>query len=236
MLTLGLTRIALGSGTIEEQATFGTFALRANGRCLTEGVAADGNELLPGPRAAGYYVAEWLAWNWWRLLWEAGSANPGREWTFAHCLSSIGAGYVWPNIEISSDGVFASIASTRTTDSAPGLYRYVGASRAEVVSAENLQPRSAVSCKSCSISWARPAWPQPTCTASGTIWRQPDRTPTPHACVGSRRAWDATRMKRTPRLSARPWTRRTIWAATRSTSWLPTPAHAKARQCRHAKN
>ena len=130
--------MALGSGTIEEQATFGTLALRANGRCLTEGVAADGNELLPGPRVAGYYVAEWLAWNWWRLLWEAGSADPGREWTFAHCLSSIGAGYVWPNIEISSDGVYASIASTRTTDSAPGLYRYVGAPRAEVVSAEEL--------------------------------------------------------------------------------------------------
>lgn len=127
----------LNSGTLEEQATFGTLELRANGRCLTEGVA-EGNELLPGPRAAGYYLAEWLAWNWWRLLWEADSANPGRDWAFAHCLSSIGEGYVWPNIEISSDGVYARIASARTTDSAPGLYRYVGAPGSEVVAAADL--------------------------------------------------------------------------------------------------
>ena len=138
MLTLGLTRMSLDSGTIEEKATFGTLELRANGCCLTEGVAADSNELVAGPRAAGYYVAEWLAWNWWRLLWETGSANPGGEWVFAHCLSSIGEGYVWPNIEISSDGVYARIASARTTDSAPSLYRYVGAPRSEVVAAEEL--------------------------------------------------------------------------------------------------
>ena len=94
---------------------------------------------MPGPLVAGYYIAEWLAWNWWRLLWEAGSANPGRDWAFAHCLSSIGEGYVWPNIEISSDGIYATVASAPTIDSARGLYRYVGAPRSEVVPAKDLE-------------------------------------------------------------------------------------------------
>ena len=138
MLSLTLKPTPLVNGPPEERATFGTLALTANGRPLTEGVA-DGNELLPGPQVAGYYMAEWLAWNWWRLLWEAGGDNPRREWAFAHCLSSIGEGYVWPNVEISSDGVYARVASTPTVDSAPGLFRYVGAPRSEVVSARELE-------------------------------------------------------------------------------------------------
>ena len=139
MLSLTLKPTPLVNGPPEERATFGTLAPTANGRPLTEGVA-DGNEaLLPGPQVAGYYMAEWLAWNWWRLLWEAGGDNPGREWAFAHCLSSIGEGYVWPNIEISSDGVYARVASTPTVDSAPGLFRYVGAPRSEVVSVRELE-------------------------------------------------------------------------------------------------
>ena len=138
MLTLALKPTRLADGPPEECATFGTLALTANGRPLTEGVTDGSEVLLPGPQVAGYYMAEWLAWNWWRLLWEAGSDNPGREWAFAHCLSSIGEGYVWPNIEISSDGVYARIASARTKDAAPGLYRYVGAPRTEVVAAKEL--------------------------------------------------------------------------------------------------
>ena len=135
---LMLTLMPLGEGRPEERATFGTFALYANGRCLTEGVAADSKELLPGPLVSGYHIAEWLAWNVWRLLWEARSDGPGHEWAFAHRLSSIGAGYLWPNIEISSDGVYAEVRSTPTADSAPGLYRYVGAPAVEVVPAKDL--------------------------------------------------------------------------------------------------
>ena len=140
MLALTLTPQPLDSGTIEEQATFGTLAVRANGRCLTEGVAPDANELLPGPRVSGYQLAEWLAWNRWRLLWEARpSEHSGHEWAFSHSLSSIGGGYVWPNIEISSDGVRAIVTSAPTVDRTPGLYRYVGAPTFEIISATELE-------------------------------------------------------------------------------------------------
>ena len=140
MLRLSLTRQSLDSGAPEEQATFGILEVLANRRCLTEGVAGDANELLPGPLVSGYHLAEWLAWNRWRLRWEAPPRrNLAYEWAFSHCLSSIGEGYVWPNIEISSDGLRAIVASARSVDPAAGLYRYVGAPTFEVVAAMDLE-------------------------------------------------------------------------------------------------
>ena len=85
MLTLSLTRQSLDSGTPEEQATFGILEVLANRRCLTEGVAGDANELLPGPVVSGYHLAEWLAWNRWAarrsLAWRRRTAATGH-----HCL------------------------------------------------------------------------------------------------------------------------------------------------------
>ena len=127
-------------GTIEEEKTLGVLEVLANRRCLTAGLALESDALLPGPRVSGYHIAEWLAWNWWRLRWEARpSTNLGHEWFFSHCLSSIGEGYVWPNIVISSDGVRAIVTSAPTADPAAGLYRYVGAPTSEVVAATELE-------------------------------------------------------------------------------------------------
>lgn len=102
-------------------------------------MANDANELLAGPNVSGYHIAEWLLWNAWRLRWEAHPDGRGRGWAFAHSLSSIGAGYHWPNIEISSDGVLANVASSQTIDLAAGPYRYVGAKAPEVVAASALE-------------------------------------------------------------------------------------------------
>ncbi len=123
----------------EEAATFGRFEVRVASRCLTEGVAHDANDLLSGPNVSGYHIAEWLMWNSWRLRWEARPTERGRGWAFSHNLSSIGAGYVWPNMEISSDGVRAIVSSSPTTDPTAGLYRYVGAQASEAVAASALE-------------------------------------------------------------------------------------------------
>lgn len=123
----------------EEAATFGRLEVRVGNHCLTEGVADGINDLSPGPYVSGYHLAEWLMWNGWRLRWEARPDAPGRGWAFSHSLSSIGAGYVWPNIEISSDGVRAGISSSPTIDPSAGLYRYVGAPVFEVVAAAALE-------------------------------------------------------------------------------------------------
>lgn len=51
---------------------------------------------------SAYHLAEWLGWNWWRLRWEPRTRST--DWALAHRLTTIGGGYVWPNITISSDG------------------------------------------------------------------------------------------------------------------------------------
>ena len=140
MLTFNLLpQQSAGDTAPEEAATFGRLEVRVGDHCLTKGVAHDANDLLPGPNVSGYHIAEWLLWNSWRLRWEARPDGPRREWTLSHSISSIGAGYVWPNIEISSDGVRASISSSPTIDPTPGLYRYVGAPVFEVVAASAVE-------------------------------------------------------------------------------------------------
>ena len=140
-LSFTLEPHSLDVGAAEERATFGRLQMRANDCCLTEGVAPhESNELLLGPYVSGYHLAEWLMWNWWRLLWESPPrGGPSREWAFSHCLSSIGEGYVWPNVVISSDGCRAVTIASRTADAAPGLYRYVGAPDWQIVSTEQLR-------------------------------------------------------------------------------------------------
>lgn len=139
-LTLSVVPETLDLGSEEERATFGAFVVEANGLRLTEGVGVEGNELRPGPYVSGYHVAQWLAWNWWRLRWESRPAgDAGREWDFAHRLSSIGEGYVWPNVEISSDGFRSRLTSGPTVEPEAVGFRYVGAPRAETVSARVLE-------------------------------------------------------------------------------------------------
>ncbi len=115
----------------EERATFGLFSVIANNHLLTEGVEVDKQELRHGPYVSGYPIADWLAWNWWRLRWEIGQPsdeNAVRRWNFAHRMSTIGDGYVWPNITIFSDGVHSSLFSMPSRSPETSLFRYIGAS------------------------------------------------------------------------------------------------------------
>ena len=149
-LTLSLRRTANERGNTEEAASTGTLVITANGRIITQG--ADTHEMEPrdGPEVSGYYLAEWLVWNWWRLRWEpaapsrAGVTLPksmpterSRSWEFAHSLSTIGHGYDWPNVIIASDGVRTALTSTPSVEPATVSYLYMR-EVTEVVSAEHL--------------------------------------------------------------------------------------------------
>ena len=115
----------------EERATFGLFSVVANNHLLTEGAEVDKQELRHGPYVSGYPIAEWLAWNWWRLRWEIGhpfDENAACRWNFAHRMSTIGEGYAWPNITIFSDGVHSSLFSAPSRSPETSLFRYIGAS------------------------------------------------------------------------------------------------------------
>jgi hypothetical protein len=120
-----LTPERLDDGSAEEQATFGIFSIRSGEAALTEGFDYFLKGYRQGPLVSGYHAAEWFAWNWWRLRWESRSASA--NWAFAHCMTSIGEGYVWPNITIFSDGVRTALISSPSSKPEAKPFRYVGA-------------------------------------------------------------------------------------------------------------
>lgn len=115
-------------GFPEERATFGHLQIRADGQTLTEGFDRFINSSRKGPLVSAYHLAEWLIWNWWRLKHEPRPrTNPHRAWCFAHMLTSIGEGYVWPNITIWSDGYRSVVESKQTATAEEPAFRYFGA-------------------------------------------------------------------------------------------------------------
>ena len=131
-MNISLTPMHLDTGADEENATFGQLQIKVLNQLLTEGSDISGKEIAyrPGPYISGYHLAEWLVWNWWRLRWEPRTVGQGpgrRDWDFAHRLTTIGEGYVWPNITVYTDGFWTSLVSDRTSESAVSLFRYSGA-------------------------------------------------------------------------------------------------------------
>lgn len=112
----------LDEGSPEERACFGAIGFRWNDVWLTEGRDGLANVVRKAPYVSGYHLAEWIAWNWWRLRWEPRATTP--DWAFSHHLSTIGHGYVWPNITVFSDGKRTIVAAKPTGDQ-DGAYRYI---------------------------------------------------------------------------------------------------------------
>lgn len=124
-LEFGLAPERLDEGSPEERAAFGLFTLQTASQSLTEGFDYFLNTYRRGPLVSGYHAAEWLAWNWWRLRWEPRSAAP--DWHIAHRMTAIGEGYVWPILEVWSDGVRTTLISHPSAQPDAKPFRYVGA-------------------------------------------------------------------------------------------------------------
>jgi hypothetical protein len=126
-LSAGLTISAAwenqSEGTREERATFGLLEIVAHDVLLTEGQDSFVNRLRNGPYVSNYHCAEWLAWNWWRLRWEGRSQSS--EWALSHRMSSIGAGYVWPNLTIFSDGERVVLVAKPSSQGKEAPFRYI---------------------------------------------------------------------------------------------------------------
>ena len=142
-LNITLKPMPLDRGSEEEIAAFGQLQIKAINQVLTAGADFSGNEVdyRPGPYISGYHLAEWLVWNWWRLRWEPRPARrspDNYDWNFAHCLATVGEGYVWPNITISTDGYWTTLDSKRSSESTASLFRYSGAVPS-VVAASDLE-------------------------------------------------------------------------------------------------
>lgn len=124
-LEIALAPEHLHEGSPEERACFGLFAIRANEADLTGGIDFFVSAYRAGPLVSGYHVAEWLAWNWWRLCHEPRSTAP--DWWRAHKMTAIGEGYAWPNLTIFSDGVRTALLAEASVRADAKPFRYLGA-------------------------------------------------------------------------------------------------------------
>lgn len=89
-------------GTRLERSTLAEIGILAGGVCLTELEDIKSRTLRTRARLSAYDLALWLAGNWWRLCFEP--PKEGLDWQLSHRSTSIGGGYVWPDIAFASDG------------------------------------------------------------------------------------------------------------------------------------
>lgn len=113
----------LDEGGAEERSCFAALGIQANAIWLTEGRDALANRLRQAPLLSAYHLAEWFAWNWWRLRWEPRTSS--EDWRFAHKISNVGGGYVWPNITIFSDGERTALIARATKERPETPFRYI---------------------------------------------------------------------------------------------------------------
>jgi len=114
----------LDSGPPEERACFAAISIQAHGVWLTEGLDALANSVRKAPRLSAYHLSEWIAWNWWRLRWEPRSTTV-RDWSSSHRMTTIGGGYIWPNITIFSDGERIALIAKPTEERPQTPFRYI---------------------------------------------------------------------------------------------------------------
>ena len=122
-LVIDATWEHLEFGAPEERACFAAIGISCHGLCLTEAEDAFVKIVRQRVNLSGYRLAEWLAWNWWRLRWEPRKRST--DWAMAHRMSAIGGGYVWPNITISSDGERVLLLSEPTQPRPAEPLRYI---------------------------------------------------------------------------------------------------------------
>ncbi len=114
---------ALTEGSPEEVACFAQVRIAMNGVLLSEGHDPFVGRVRKASLLSAYPLAEWLAWNWWRLRWEP--SGRGQGWRFAHAMATIGEGYVWPNLTIFPDGERVTISSRPSNPADDFAVRYI---------------------------------------------------------------------------------------------------------------
>lgn len=113
----------LDRGTPEDRATFAAIGLRYGSVWLTEAEDSFVNRIRHQVHLSGYRLAEWFAWNWWRLRWEP--RTRASDWALAHRMTTIGGGFVWPNHTVFSDGERIVWLAKPTRDNPCEPIRYI---------------------------------------------------------------------------------------------------------------
>lgn len=114
---------ALEAGAAEDRATFSEIGVAYNDIWLTEADDAFVGRVRQRVHLSAYRMAEWFVWNWWRLRWEPRGTSI--DWRLAHKMTTIGGGYVWPNITFISDGERVVVDAQPTEPRSSEPLRYI---------------------------------------------------------------------------------------------------------------
>lgn len=88
-------------GSVLEKATLAEIKISVHGRVLTEMLDKEARTVRDHVVVSAWDLAVWVTSNWWRLHWE--TAEESLDWKLTHYISSIGNGYIWPDIRFHSD-------------------------------------------------------------------------------------------------------------------------------------
>jgi hypothetical protein len=106
-------------GIAEHDATFADFAMHVGDTCITAFVATDSDDetARTSLHRPLYPVAEWLACNWWNLLYEPVPAEDGGDggYPHRHNLRYARSGFALPDVEIQAEGESVRLRWSSTT-------------------------------------------------------------------------------------------------------------------------
>ena len=135
----GLDDSANAHDSPEDEGTLSEICVLANGALLTAASDSRTSELRRGANLSAHRLAEWLSWNWWRLRWEplkrSNMHAQGVSWRLAHETSSIGGGWLWPDVIVKSDGSRVTLQSQHSVASPAEPLWFIG-DHHEVISAQ----------------------------------------------------------------------------------------------------
>ena len=106
----------------EDEATTGLLKISVGDSALTRMRRISGTAVREGPVLSAVCMAQWLLWNWWRIVWEPKRST--NQWRQAHHMRCIGDGWIWPDImfEPESNGVRLIASPTKGSLTEPISY------------------------------------------------------------------------------------------------------------------
>ena len=106
-----------------DQSTLAELTINVGQWCATEVEDTLAKTVRSSARLSALNLAEWLAFNWWRLLWEPQSSS--YSWRTSHKMGNVGGGYIWPDLSFSSDWETILVSSRSTTKCEAEPIRYL---------------------------------------------------------------------------------------------------------------
>jgi hypothetical protein len=91
----------------ELRATWSRLSIVIDGKPVTQVLDSKSESVRDGVYTPAYPLAEWMAFNWWPLLYESGTGDPSSNGAFKkrHNLKFAGEGFALPDLAFVADGV-----------------------------------------------------------------------------------------------------------------------------------